>query len=194
MKRLAPYVAPVVACFLRLFFKRDYLRGRYFTGSFSGYRWALHALFCRHFLRLAPPMPWPAHFSCYVSNPENIHFDPEDINNFQARGAYFQCIDGKIVIGKRCYIAANVGLITQNHDPTDLSAHLPPSDIVLGDQCWIGMNAVILPGVVLGPNTIVAAGAVVNKSHEDGNVVLGGIPARVLRKTRPDESSEQGRT
>jgi acetyltransferase-like isoleucine patch superfamily enzyme len=44
------------------------------------------------------------------------------------------------------------------------------------------MNAVILPGVDLGPKTIVAAGAVVTMSFPSGNVLIGGIPARILVK------------
>lgn len=53
--------------------------------------------------------------------------------------------------------------------------------VVLMDGCWIGIGAVILPGVTVGRNAIVAANAVVNQSVGDRTVV-GGIPARVIRK------------
>jgi acetyltransferase-like isoleucine patch superfamily enzyme len=58
---------------------------------------------------------------------------------------------------------------------------LPGKDIHLGEKCWIGMNAVILPGVVLGPGTVVGAGAVVTKSFPEGHVVLAGIPAKAVK-------------
>ena len=44
------------------------------------------------------------------------------------------------------------------------------------------MNSVILPGVVLGPHTVVAAGAVVTKSFEEGYCVIGGTPAKMIKK------------
>lgn len=55
-------------------------------------------------------------------------------------------------------------------------------DVVIGEKCWIGMNSVILPGINLGGNTIVAAGAVVTKSFPQGNVVLAGVPAKIIKE------------
>ncbi len=52
--------------------------------------------------------------------------------------------------------------------------------IKIGNNCFIGQNAIILPGVSLGDNTIVGAGAVVTKSFPDGNVVIGGNPAKII--------------
>lgn len=96
-------------------------------------------------------------------------FHPDDINNFQGFGNYYQNFTAKIIIGKGTYIAPNVGIITANHDPMDLDKHLPGKDVIIGENCWIGMNAVILPGVVLGPRTIVGAGSVVTHSFPEGN-------------------------
>ena len=45
---------------------------------------------------------------------------------------------------------------------------MEPKDVVLGKYCWIGMNSVILPGVVLGDHTVVGAGSVVTKSLSKG--------------------------
>jgi acetyltransferase-like isoleucine patch superfamily enzyme len=48
----------------------------------------------------------------------------------------------------------------------------------IGERCWLGMNAIILPGVTLGPYTVVAAGAVVTRSFHEGHCILMGMPAR----------------
>ncbi|MBA4208074.1 MAG: acyltransferase [Parvibaculum sp.] len=174
-------LVPLAKIFLRVFFKGGYLKGRFFEQSLGGYKWAIHAIWARNILRLGPPYPWPVHFSCHISNPKNVIFHPDDLNNFQSRGCYFQCGTAKIHIGRGCYIGPNVGLITQNHDLADLDRHLPGADIVLGPGCWIGMNSVLLPGVRLGSGTIVAAGSVVTKSFEQGRIVLAGVPARIVR-------------
>lgn len=126
-------------------------------------------------------MPFPAHFSTNVSNPENIDIHPDSIGCLQARGAYFQNFDAMIKIGRGVFIAPNVGIITANHNPNKLDEHMPGSPVIIADDCWIGMNAVILPGVSLGAATIVGAGAVVTKSFPDGKVVLAGNPARIVK-------------
>lgn len=52
--------------------------------------------------------------------------------------------------------------------------------IEIGNDCFIGMNCVILPGVTLGDKTIVGAGSVVTKSFPEGNVVIVGNPAKKI--------------
>lgn len=117
-----------------------------------------------------------------VMNYENIHFHVDDIANFQKCGSYFQAaLDAHIWIGKGTCIAANVGIITANHDLNDLTKAAPGKDVRIGENCWIGMNSVILPGVELGEHTIVGAGSVATKSFPQGNVVIAGNPAKVIR-------------
>jgi len=53
--------------------------------------------------------------------------------------------------------------------------------ISIGNNCWIGGNVSINPGVKLGDNVVVGSGSVVTKSFGD-NVVIGGNPARVLKQ------------
>ena len=52
------------------------------------------------------------------------------------------------------------------------------------------MNAVVLPGVVLGDNTVVAAGAVVTKSFPDGYCTVAGVPARVISRRNIDNITQ----
>jgi len=168
--------------FLGIFFDRKYLKGRFFDHNMQGYGYAFRAFIGRNVLRLGPSFPCPVSIHCHISNLENITFDPEDINNFNSPGTYFQNFKGHITIGKGTYIAPNVGIITSNHDLNNLELHLPGESVLLGEKCWIGMNSVILPGVVLGKGTIVAAGSVVTKSFPSGNLLIGGSPARVLKQ------------
>ena len=113
---------------------------------------------------------------------DRIVFHPDDLNNFQTTGSYFQNLGADISIGRGTYIAPNVGIITTNHQQGSLAVHAAGEDVRIGNECWIGMNAVILPGVILGPHTVVGAGAVVTKSFADGHCVLAGVPARVVSK------------
>ena len=55
-------------------------------------------------------------------------------------------------------------------------------EVCIDDYCWIGMNVVILPGVHLGPRTIVGAGSVVTKSFPNGYCVIGGNPAKLIKE------------
>ena len=95
-------------------------------------------------------------------------------------GCYIQGGNG-IEIGDGTIFAPGVKVISANHDPKDLKHWLPDRPIRIGNSCWIGANAVILPRVELGDNVIVGAGAVVTKSFPS-NVVLVGNPARVIGK------------
>lgn len=166
---------------LQFFFDREFLAGRFFDRHLSGYRWALRAIWQRNILRLARPLPFPANHSVSVANPANLIFHPDDLNNFQSFGIYLQNFNGNITLGRGCYIAPNVGIITSNHDPMALDDHLPGKDVVLGDGCWLGMNSIVLPGVVLGPNTVVGAGSVVTKCFPQGKCVIAGNPAKIIR-------------
>ena len=90
-----------------------------------------------------------------------------------------------IVIEDDVQIGPNVYITDQNHtyeDPaTPIGQQAPvESDVVIGAGSWIGTNVVILPGAHIGRNTTVAAGAVVRGAFPD-HVVLGGVPARILR-------------
>jgi acetyltransferase-like isoleucine patch superfamily enzyme len=88
---------------------------------------------------------------------------------------------GGIMIEDDVQIGPKVNLITENHpvDPAKRK-YLDLKPIVVKRNAWIGAAATILPGVTIGENSIVAAGAVVNRDVPD-NTIVGGVPAKVLR-------------
>ncbi len=186
MKKILKYISCFpVWLFVQLlrwpFYQKKYLKNQWFQGICApGWRWAATDIIHRIFTTKHMRIPWPV--SPYIDCGRNIEFDPEDVNCFNGAGNYYQTFDAKIVLGKGCWIAKNVGIITSNHDLYDLNEHQPGKDVVLGERCWVGMNSVILPGVTLGDHTIVGAGSVVTKSFPDGNCVIAGNPARILRR------------
>ena len=93
--------------------------------------------------------------------------------------------DETIKIGNNAFIGPNVTIVTANHplnaDDRNRGVFYP-APVQIGDNVWIGAGAIILPGVTLGDNVVVAAGAVVTKSFEENAIVLGGVPAQVIKK------------
>ncbi|MCB6365035.1 sugar O-acetyltransferase [Intestinibacillus massiliensis] len=89
---------------------------------------------------------------------------------------------GGIVLGDGALIGHNVVLATLNHDEDPAKRHiLHPAPIILGKNVWIGANATVVPGVTIGDGAVVAAGAVVTRDVPP-NVVVGGVPARILKR------------
>lgn len=88
-----------------------------------------------------------------------------------------------ISIGNDCIIAPHVVISAATH-PLDAEVRISGSELTapikIGNSCWIGASATINPGVTLGDNVVVGAGAVVTKSFPD-NVVIAGVPAKVIR-------------
>jgi len=88
---------------------------------------------------------------------------------------------GGITIEDEVLIGPKVNLITENHPANpDHRRSLITKPIVIKKSAWIGAGATILPGVTVGENSIVAAGAVVSKDVPD-NTVVGGIPAKFIK-------------
>ena len=95
-----------------------------------------------------------------------------------------------IDIGNDVFVAPNCYITDQNHSYTDLETPVGRqwpinSPVVIGDGCWLGTRCVILPGTRLGRNVTVAAGSVVRGDFPD-YCVIGGVPARILRRYDPE--------
>ena len=89
-----------------------------------------------------------------------------------------------IRIGSDCQLAPRVQLLTATHpiDPEPRRAGWESGvPITIADNVWLGAGAIVLPGVTIGVDTVVAAGAVVSRDLPAG-VVAAGVPARVLRE------------
>jgi len=88
---------------------------------------------------------------------------------------------GGITIEDNVLIGPKVNLVTENHplDPADRRAIIC-KPIIIERNAWIGAAATILPGVTIGENSVVAAGAVVSKDVP-ANTVVGGVPAKLIK-------------
>ena len=93
-----------------------------------------------------------------------------------------------ISIGNNCQIGANCKIIDNDFHPLEKEIrrrsvderYIRKKDVTIGNDCFIGMNSIVLKGTVLGDGVIVGAGSVVSGTFPD-NVIIGGNPARVIR-------------
>lgn len=89
---------------------------------------------------------------------------------------------GGIEIGDDCLIGHQVVIATLNHDPMpDRRKSMTPAPVRIGRNVWIGSHATILPGVTVGDDAIIAAGAVVTKDVPAGTIAAG-VPAKTIKR------------
>src|SRR6056297_1197272 len=127
------------------------------------------------------------HFSNKLYNPLTLFkfFFWQIIKGTRNPGMALGCyIDGRngIIIEENVWIGPRVSLISMNHSLENYQKYEKTKPIKIGKNSWIGANATILPGVELGEHVIVAAGAIVTKSFKEKNIVLGGNPAKIIKK------------
>ena len=96
---------------------------------------------------------------------------------------------GGIVFKDGVSVAPGVRIATINHDFNNRHTIYTYGKVVLKKNVWIGMNVTICPGVTIGENSVIAAGAVVTKDIPT-NVVAGGVPARIIKPLDPAEQKE----
>ncbi|MCD7855434.1 MAG: sugar O-acetyltransferase [Clostridiales bacterium] len=101
-------------------------------------------------------------------------------NVFIGSCCYFQD-QGGVKIGNGVLVGHGTTFATLNHcfEP-EMRSSMIPKPIVVGDRVWIGANVTILPGVTIGDNAIIAAGAVVAKDVP-ADSIAAGVPARVIK-------------
>jgi maltose O-acetyltransferase len=125
--------------------------------------------------------------SCDIVFPVQVEY-PEQItigaNTFINNN--FICLSGgKITIGKHCFIGPNCSLFTPNHHPSDIKLRREgwqyDAPISIGNDVWFGGNVTICPGVSIGDNVVVGAGAVVTKDIPS-NCIVGGNPAKIIKE------------
>ena len=93
---------------------------------------------------------------------------------------------GPVYVGNHVRLAQNVVISALNHNYQDIELPISKqgvntSEVYVGDETWIGANAVILPGVFIGKHCVIAAGSVVTKNVPSYSVVAGN-PARVVKE------------
>lgn len=90
-------------------------------------------------------------------------------------------IDGrdKVIIGSHTDIASEVMIYNSEHNLSDPLFGATEEPVSIGDYCFIGPRAIIMPGVTIGDGAVVAGGAVVTKDVPR-NAIVGGVPAKVI--------------
>lgn len=91
----------------------------------------------------------------------------------------------EVRIGKNCFIAPRVCILTATH-PTDTKIRISGLEygepITIGDNAWIGAGAIINPGVTIGDNVVIGSGAVVTRDVPSDSVYIG-VPAKALQRS-----------
>lgn len=150
-----------------------YRRYFHFYSHLNGYYWKLFLKKAGKRLKIA--------YNVRIQSPHNIEIGNDVFINFDT------IVDGhgKVIIGNNVRVGYRALLITANHkfdSSADLRNNiLKAKNIVIKDNCWLGSNCIILPGITINNNSIVGAGAVVTKTFPS-NSVIAGNPARVVKK------------
>lgn len=98
-------------------------------------------------------------------------------------GAYVCCFE-RVEIGSRCLFGERVSIHDEDHVVGPAVPGAPryrTSPVVIGDDVWVGANAVVLRGTRIGSGSVVAAGAVV-RGEVPPDVLVAGVPARVVKR------------
>lgn len=99
---------------------------------------------------------------------------------------HLACIEGTTIeIGKKCLFSSDITFRTgDSHSILNMNGERinPSKDILVGNHVWIGNKVTITKGVKISENSIIATGAVVTNKFEQSNVILGGVPAIIIKR------------
>lgn len=136
--------------------------------------------------RINSKFKYMIHFTSRVNMAQNIkiiesenHSSNTLVSFASASSLYMNATNG-INFSDDVLIASGVKIISANHELKDRKKFIKAKPITIEKNVWIGTNVVILPEVIIGENSIVAAGSIVTKDVPK-NVIVAGNPARVLK-------------
>lgn len=116
-------------------------------------------------------------------------------NSYVGMNAILNGFAAKVKIGRNVSIAQNVNIMADsgpNASQTMQSIFpIEKGPVTIGDHCWIGASAIIMPGLTLGAYCIVAANSYVNRSFPDFSII-GGTPAKLIRSFSKEEIEKLG--
>lgn len=143
-------------------------------------RWFSNFIFQRVF-RLNSEVLFQVNFTSTVIVGKGIFVGRNVWKSFAlSGGCYIQGGNG-IYIGDDTIFAPGVKIISANHNPENGMEWSSSSPIRIGCRCWIGANAVILPGITIGDGVVIGAGAVVTRDV-GSYMVVAGVPARAIKE------------
>jgi len=135
-------------------------------------------------------LPCTLHFTSRITVPKKLVLGKGvALSLAKSGGLYIQAGNG-VEIGDETIIAPGVKIISSNHRFEDYGEHVFCEPIRIGRRCWLGVNAVILPGVQLGDEVIVGAGAVVTRSFPP-RCVIAGVPADIIKTLPPAGTTDK---
>ncbi len=125
-------------------------------------------------------VPWPVHFTSRIINTANVTLGRRSFPGFSSN-CYVNAKNG-LIIGNNLRMGPGVGIISGNHSKDDYDVKESSKPINIGNNVWIGMNSVILPGVSIGNNVIIGAGSIVSKNLPDNSIAAGNPCKRIKVK------------
>lgn len=139
----------------------------------------------RYLLRMRIDGHTCIHRCCRVYCPPGVVIGPHSIINREV------LLDGRqgVTIGSNVSISEGAALVSLEHDPQSVSFENRGGSVIVEDRVFVGMRAMILPGVTLGEGCVVGAGAVVTRDVAPYTIVAG-VPARQIGERRRDLTYE----
>lgn len=138
--------------------------------------------------RINSRFPYLVHFTNKIADPKKVFLIGEGYHTkkcLMLNGGMYLSASNGIHIHNSCLLANSVKIISGNHNSKSFDDKaVKEKPVMIEKNCWLGAGAIILPGVHLKASTIVGAGAVVTKSFEEGNIIIAGNPAKIIKKTK----------